>query len=265
VPAKFKWDPQDYADHAVAQHAWALELIGRLALHGDEWVLDAGCGDGHITAELARAVPRGGVTGLDSSPEMIRYAQAHYLCTARLNLEFLQMDVRALRLPRRYDAVFSNAALHWVDDHAAFLRGAAGVLRTGGRLMISCGGQGNAEEFFSAVRAEMKTPAWRTFFRKMDRHYFFYRPDQYQAWLPQAGFRAERVRLVEKDTAHAGRNAVAAWMRTTWLPYTQRVPEVRREEFIGRVVDRYVATHPPDSGGGVHVRMVRLEIEAVRR
>jgi len=233
-------------------------------LRGDEWVLDVGCGDGHITAELARGAPRGGVTGLDSSPEMIRYARTRYPRRAHPNLEFFEMDARAFRLPRRYDLVFSNAALHWVDDHPAFLRGAASVLRPGGRLVVSCGGLGNADDFFDAVRAEMRTPAWRGFFRKMGRHYFFHSPEKYSTWLPQAGFRADLVRLVEKDTAHPGREGLTAWMRTTWLPYTQRVPEARREEFIHRVVDRYLTMHPPDAAGRAHVRMVRLEIEAVR-
>jgi trans-aconitate 2-methyltransferase len=260
----FKWNPKDYADHATAQRAWATELIGCLALRGEEWVLDVGCGDGHITAELARALPRGGVTGLDSSPEMIRYAMARYRGRAHRNLEFIETDARAFRLPRRYDLVFSNAALHWVDDHPAFLRSAAGVLRSGGRLVVSCGGLGNADDFFGAVRAEMRMTAWRGFFRRMGRHYFFHSPEKYATWLPQAGFRADLVRLVEKDTAHAGRDGLAAWMRTTWLPYTQRVPEAQREEFIRRVVGRYLAKHPADAAGQAHVRMVRLEIEAVR-
>ena len=61
-----------------------------------------------------------------------------------------------------------------------------------------------------------------------------------------------------------GRDRFAAWLRTTWLPYTQRVPEDLREEFIAAITDRYVARHPLDDAGRVHVRMVRLEIDAVK-
>ena len=61
-----------------------------------------------------------------------------------------------------------------------------------------------------------------------------------------------------------GATGFAAWLRTTWLPYIQRVPENLREEFIAAVTDRYVAKHPPDDAGQVHVRMVRLEIDAVK-
>lgn len=261
----FKWDPHDYAGNSSAQRAWAEELIGQLALRGDEWILDVGCGDGGTTMELARSVPRGGVTGIDTSPEMLGYASTRYPQTTHPNLEFREMDARAIRLARRYDVVCSNAALHWVDDHPAFLRGASAALRQGGRLVVSCGGLGNAEEVFVAVRAEMRTPAWRSFFRGLRKPYFFHSSEEYQTWLAQAGFHAEIVRLVEKDTVHAGRAGLSAWIRTTWLPYTQRVPEPQREEFIARVADGYLAAHPPDRAGDVHVRMVRLEIEAVKR
>ena len=66
-----------------------------------------------------------------------------------------------------FDVVFSNAALHWVDDHQAFLRGAASALRPGGRLIVSCGGKGNAHDVFLALRPEMRLKRWREFFRKM--------------------------------------------------------------------------------------------------
>src|ERR1043166_5653513 len=70
-PWMHKWDPEDYAKHSSAQLAWARELIARLKLRGDESVLDIGCGDGKVTAELAAALPRGHVAGLDGSQEMI--------------------------------------------------------------------------------------------------------------------------------------------------------------------------------------------------
>jgi trans-aconitate methyltransferase len=70
--------------------------------------------------------------------------------------------------------------------------------------------------------------------------------------------------LSPKDAIYNGRNDFAAWLRTTWLPYTQRVPWNLREEFVAAVTDRYIAKHPPDDDGRVHVRMVRLEIDAIR-
>jgi trans-aconitate 2-methyltransferase len=238
-----RWNAADYAAHSSVQQTWARELIAQLRLRGDEHVLDVGCGDGKVTAEIARAVPRGAVVGVDASAEMIAFAQKTFPSKKSPNLEFHVMDARHVSFDRRFDLLFSNAALHWVDDHRAFLRGAASVLKPGGRLIVSCGG----------------------FFRKLEKPYFFYSPADYEKWLPRFGFRNHRVELAPKDAVYNGRDGFAAWLRTTWLPYVQRVPEDLREEFIAGIAGRYLAKRPPDADGRVHVRMVRLEIDAVRR
>jgi trans-aconitate methyltransferase len=258
------WNAADYAANSAAQHAWARELIAKLDLHGREHILDVGCGDGKVTAEIARALPRGSATGVDASPQMIEFAQKAFSNGQFPNLEFHVMDARRIRFDRQFDLIFSNAVLHWVDDHQAFLRGVAVCLRSGGRLIFSCGGKGNAQDVFVAARPEMRSKHWRGFFRKMPKPYFFYAPEDYEKWLPRFGFGIQGVRLVPKDATYDGPEGFAAWMRTTWLPYTQRVPEELREAFIAGVTDRYVAKHPPDTDGKVHVRMVRLEIDAVK-
>src|SRR5437867_9759059 len=120
-----KWNPHDYAKNSSAQLVWARELISRMAFVGSEAVLDVGCGDGKITAEFARSLPGGYVLGVDSSPEFIAYASLHYPETDFSTLKFERMDARSLKIDRRFDLIFSNATMHWVDDHRAFLRGAA--------------------------------------------------------------------------------------------------------------------------------------------
>jgi trans-aconitate methyltransferase len=292
-----KWNAADYAANSAVQQTWARELIAQLNLRGDEQVLDVGCGDGKVTAEIARAVPRGSVAGVDVSPSMIRFARKAFPPGQHPNLEFLICDARKIslaalfpgatasrrRVPsvpagrRRsqihgegvksvpFDIVFSNAALHWMDDHRAFLRGAASVLRPGGNLVVSCGGKDNAHDVFVALRSEMRLKHWREFFRRLEKPYFFYSPADYEKWLPRFGFKSHGVKLSPKGAVYHGREGFAAWLRTTWLPYVQRVPENLREEFIGAVTDRYLAKHPPDADGRVHVRMMRLEIDAVKK
>jgi len=297
VPAKTvhtaKWNAADYAANSVVQQSWARELIARLKLRGDEHVLDVGCGDGKVTAEIARAVPRGAVTGVDASAEMIQFAKKTFTAAKNPNLRFLISDAREIRpalflksstvakppplsltlspLGRGegtrddgFDIVFSNAALHWVDDHEAFLRGASAVLKPGGRLVVSCGGKGNAHDVFLALRPVMRLKRWREFFRNMPLPYFFYAPGDYEKWLPKHGFKINGVNLAPKDATYAGAEGFATWLRATWLPFVQRVPETLREEFIAAATQRYLARHAPDAQNQVHVRMVRLEIDAVK-
>ena len=174
------------------------------------------------------------------------------------------MDARKIKFTRQFDFIFSNAALHWVDDHEAILRGTAAALKPGGRLVVSCGGQGNAHDVFRALRPEMRLKRWRQFFRQMPAPYFFYAPGDYEKWLPKFGFKVQRLELTPKEATYDGAKGFATWLRTTWIPYAQRVPENLREEFIAAVTQRYAAKHPPDAAGKIHVRMVRLEIDAVK-
>ena len=259
-----KWNAADYAANSAVQYSWARELISHLKLRGDERVLDVGCGDGKITAELARSVSEGQVIGVDSSPEMIRFACETFPAKTNPNLKFQTGDARGLESIGKFDLLFSNAALHWVEDHHAFLRGAAAVLKPGGRLMVSCGGKGNAHDVFLALRPEMRLARWRKFFRNISKPYFFYAPEDYEKWLPGFGFKSLRIKLEPKDAIYAGAEGFATWLRTTWLPYTQRVPGELREDFIAAVTARYLARHSADKAGLVHVRMVRLEIDAIK-
>jgi trans-aconitate methyltransferase len=256
------WNAAAYAANSAVQQSWARDLLARLQLGGGDRILDVGCGDGKVTAEIARAVPHGRVTGIDASAEMIAFARQTFPAAQNPNLEFHVMDARQIRFARLFDFIFSNAALHWVDDHEAILRGAASVLKPGGRLVVSCGGRGNAHDVFLALRPEMRLKRWREFFRKMPMPYFFYAPGDYEKWLPKSGFKIQNVQLAPKDATYDGAEGFATWLRTTWIPYVQRVPETLREEFIAAVTQRYVGKHPPDRAGRVHVRMVRLEIEA---
>ena len=259
-----KWNAADYAANSVVQQTWARELIAKLNLRGDEHILDVGCGDGKVTAEIARALPDGLVVGTDASPQMIAFAKKTFPARKIPNLEFRVIDARKIKFERRFDVVFSNAALHWVDDHEKILRGAAAVLKSGGRLVISCGGKANAQDVFVALRPEMRLKHWREFFRKMPTPYFFYAPEDYKKWLPKFGFKIQKIKLAPKNAAYEGANGFATWLRTTWIPYVQRVPENLREEFITAVTQRYVTKHPSDADGKVHVKMVRLEIDAIK-
>ena len=262
-----KWNAAAYAANSVVQQSWARELIAKLNLRGDEKILDVGCGDGKVTAEIARAVPDGLVVGIDASAEMIAFAKKTFPAKKFANLKFQICDARKIspqKFGKKFDFVFSNAALHWVDDHRKILRGAASVLKSGGRLVVSCGGKGNAHEVFLALRPEMRLKRWREFFRQMPMPYFFYAPGDYEKWLPKFGFKIQKLKLAPKDATYEGADGFATWLRTTWIPFVQRVPENVREEFIAAVTQRYAVKHPPDAEDKIHVRMVRLEIDAIK-
>lgn len=257
----FQWNPEDYSRHSAGQERWARERLADLNLRPDDTVLDIGCGDGRITAAIARQVPEGRAVGVDSSADMIAHAQTHH---GRPNLTFRQVDARALPFESEFSLVFSNAALHWVKDPRPVLAGIARALKPGGRCRMEMGGRGSAAALIAAFEAVAADPEWRESFEGFESTYGFHDADSYRRWLWEAGLEPQRVELVDKDMVHKNREAFIGWLRTVWHPYTSRVPAARRERFIEAVAQRYLAEvgSACDANGQIHVAMVRLQVEA---
>ena len=256
------WNPEDYARNSDAQLKWARSLTQNLNLKDYLSILDVGCGDGKITADFAATSPQSRVVGVDRSSEMIAYAQQKYPPTQYPNLTFNCIDGRSLNFHQEFALIFSNATLHWVDDHQAFLEGAKSALKNSGRLIISCGGKGNAAEILATFAELTSFTAWKSYFKGFRNPYFFYGLEEYRSWLHQAGFRVRRLELVPKDMTHQGKAGLSGWIRTTWMPFTKYVPEDLREEFIAEFINLYLEKNPLDDRGLTHVSMVRLEVDA---
>jgi trans-aconitate methyltransferase len=261
-PKNYVWNAGDYAKHSSSQYAWAKELIPKLRLYGNEALLDIGCGDGKVTAALAKSLPRGCVVGVDSSEDMVALAQQSFPQDVYPNVSFQKMDARALTFHEKFDRVFSNAALHWITDQEPVLHGVQRSLKGGGRLLFQMGGKGNAHNILAVLDDMFHEDPWRKFFEDLSFPYGFYGPEEYTAWLIEAKLEPERAELLQKDMKLPGKAGLAGWIRTTWLPYTERVPPELKDAFIAEIVDTYIETHPLDASGNAHVAMVRLEVEA---
>lgn len=256
-----KWDPGDYEKSSSAQYRWAMDLVSRLDLQGDERVLDIGCGDGKITAQLASRLPRGEVLGMDLSKDMIDFARAKHTAETCSNLVFQLGDANKLDFEEEFDLVVSFACLHWVKDHLPVLKGIEHSLVPSGRVLLQFGGKGNAEEILAITDDLIRDEKWSGYFKDFGFPYNFYGPVEYRGWLKQAGLKARRVDLVPKDMVQAGKKGLEGIIRNTWLPYTERLPEELRTQFVSEIADRYIERHPLVEGLA-HVRMARLEVEA---
>ena len=262
--AEYSWNAEDYAKNSSNQSEWAKELIPKLQLNGKETLLDIGCGDGKITALLATYLPHGKVVGIDSSEEMVALARENFPHCNCANLSFLQIDARELTFREQFDVAFSNATLHWIIDHPAVLCGVSESLDNKGRLLFQMAGKGNAQDIIAVLEEMISEDSCEPYFKNFSFPYGFYGPEEYTPWLNEAGLKPERVELIPKVANLQGRNGLAGWIRTTWLPFTERVPVSLRDSFINEIVDRYIAAYPLDEIGMAHVKMVRLEVQATK-
>jgi len=257
-----KWDARDYQQSSGAQLKWGRELIAKLGLKGAEHVLDIGCGDGKVTAEIASSVPGGYVMGIDSSTEMIATARETFPPDKCRNLRFMVMDALELNFTAKFDVAFSNAVLHWVEDHRSVLKGVHRNLRSPGKILFQMGGRGNAAVIMNIILSLSKKPLWQSYFVDFQSPYHFYGIEEYGNWLKEAGFVARRIELVPKDMTQPGREGLASWLRTTWHPFFNRIDPARQQDFMDQVLDAYLKEYPADAAGLVHMDMVRLEVEA---
>ena len=129
-------------------------------------------------------------------------------------------------------------------------------------MLAQMGGRGNAARVATVLISLMGSEKWRAYFHNLEIPYLFWGPDDYLPLLEEAGLDPVRVELIPKDMIHMGREGLVGWIRTTWLPFTQRVPEALRESFIEEIADGYLQDFPPDEEGLVHIDAVRLEVEA---
>ena len=258
----YKWNPTEYQISSSNQKRWGKELLSKIKFKGNEKVLDIGCGDGKLTASIVQKVPQGFVIGIDSSEDMINLAKKNFPAEIYPNLIFIVKDARKIDFEEEFDIVFSNACLHWIVDHLPILEKIKRSLKSSGKIFLQMGGKGNAAGIVEILEYLIRNKKWAKFFKNFSFPYGFYSDKEYKEWLRIVGFKIKRVELIEKDMVHEDEGKFASWIRTTWLPYTQRIPEELRENFIKEVIKNYIEKHPPDGKGFIHVKMIRLDIEA---
>ncbi len=220
---KQTWDPDRYAANARFVADLGAPLLELLAPEPGERVLDLGCGDGALTAKLVERGCR--VVAVDASEAQVRAAR-------QLGLDARTMDGQALGFDSEFDAVFSNAALHWMKDIRATLAGVARALRPGGRFVAEMGGRGCVDTIRKAlVRAldrrgvdgEARVP------------WVFPSPDEYGAHLARAGFHVTSISLFDRPTPLPG--DLLGWLDTFGGAFTSALPPAERDAFLREVKD----------------------------
>ena len=243
------WDPQTYEKNGAFVHGLAGGVLEWLAAQSGERILDLGCGDGQLTERVAATGAR--VIGLDSSAHMAAAARARGIDVAEGSAEQLPFETQG------FDAVFSNAALHWVRDQDAMMGEVHRVLKPGGRFVAEMGGHGN----IAAIRvALIATVARHGFDGREDNVNYYPTPDEYTRRLERHGFTVEQMARIPRPTPLA-KGGMSEWIRTFRRGVLETMPEVIRD----RVVDEATALLAPvlrDDEGNWTADYVRLRFVA---
>jgi trans-aconitate 2-methyltransferase len=255
------WNPKTYAENSSAQEDWGSRMHAKLSLKGDETLADIGCGDGRLTARLAARLPRGQTIGIDLSPAMVEHARLTW--RGLPGLEFRQADARSFTVEEPVDILVSNAVLHWIPDLAPVFRASKAALKPGGRLLFQMGGTGNVAQVEAAANRILSREPWKRWFDGLPSVWFMHSPQEAERELQSAGLAPVRAELLERDMSHEGPGAMLGWMRATWFSAVSKAPEDMRERLLHEILTEFLAENPSDVRGRTHVRMVRLEVEAL--
>ncbi|MDQ3719865.1 MAG: methyltransferase domain-containing protein [Actinomycetota bacterium] len=224
------WNARSYERVSGPQAVWAERVLDRLALRGDEAVLDAGCGSGRVTRMLLERLPRGRVVAVDSAPSMV--AEARKSLDPERTTVF-EADLTDLRLAGAVDAVFSNAVFHWILDHDGLFARLLAALRPGGRLVAQCGGRGNVERFQEAAQEVGEREPFAEFLLGWSGPWNFAGPEETAERLRHAGFEAVETDL---ESWPVTPDEPVEYLRTVCLgPHLERLPEELRGPYAEAV------------------------------
>jgi trans-aconitate 2-methyltransferase len=235
-----EWDAKRYDKVDSLQKWLADKHLARLELDGAERVLDIGCGEGKITAEIAQRVANGSVLGIDPSTRMISFARSHFPRSAYPNLGFEIADARALPYRGAFDLVVSFNALHWVHDQDAVLRGIRAALKRGGRTFLQFVPQGSRKCLEDVIEETCRTERWAHYFG--ERHgppYVHFTPEQYTELAERSGLRVERLERDLCSWDFGDREGFADWADVTFVEWTKKIPKDEHALFIAEVLDSY--------------------------
>ena len=241
------WSPDTYHRHARFVSELGADILSWLAPSAGERILDIGCGDGVLSQKISASCAE--VVGVDTSAEMVERARGNGI-DARVG------SGEVLKFTDEFDAVFSNAALHWMTNSAAVAGGVSRALKSGGRFVAEFGGQGNVAAIATALQA-----AWRRYGGEIALAFPWYFPSEaeYSTVLSDAGLQLCRSELVPRPTPLP--SEMSDWIELFLHPYFDQFQGEERAEIMNYVVD-LLRPSLCDVNGKWTADYVRLRIEA---
>lgn len=222
-----EWDANSYDESHSFVYEYGQGVVELLDPTPDERILDVGCGTGHLTNEIAATGAT--VVGIDASEGMVKNARDSFS-----DLQFVRGDARKLPFEESFDAVFSNAALHWVREQDTALRSIADVLRPRGRFVAELGGSGNVQTIVDAIESEVIERGYDP-----DNPWYFPTVGEYATKLETHGFEVRHATLFDRPTElEGGDDGLKEWITMFGDSLLSAVPDGHHQAIRSAVEDR---------------------------
>ena len=248
-----QWDSSLYDDRHSFVWKKSADMIDLLDPRPGERILDLGCGTGHLTAQIAE---RGAeVLGIDSAASMIGQARQNYP-----KLQFALADARSLHFDEPFDAVFSNAALHWIPDASAVIAGVAAALKPGGRFVLEMGARGNIGRIVTVLEDVLRESGFTP-----RNPWYFPSAAEYSGLLEQQGFEIQALWTFERwNRLEHPEKGLREWLEMFAGSWFENVPDKTKPLVIAEVEFRLAPVLRCDGAWFADYRRLRIIASAAR-
>lgn len=234
-----EWNASGYSRIAQLQEKMAAEALGLLELKGTERILDVGCGNGKVTAQIAARLAGGSMVGIDPSSDMIAFGSSQFPSATHPNLQFEVGDARSLRFRDEFDLVVSFNALHWIPNQDVALSSIHRAMKPNSTAQLRLVPAGKRKSLENVIEETRCSSRWASFFQDFHDPYLHWSPEQYAAAAERNHFCVQDVRTEDQAWDFKSREAFVAFGSVTFVEWTKRLPEDQKLVFVIDVLDRY--------------------------
>jgi trans-aconitate methyltransferase len=214
------WNPSLYNDKHSFVYEYGANLVGLLAPKEGERILDVGCGSGQLTNQIAQVAQ---VVGIDSSPQMVADARSKYP-----SIDFYVMDAANFSFNEPFDAIFSNATLHWVLNKEGAVKCMYAALKQGGRLVVEFGGRGNVETIVTQLRRSLSSHGFTD--NGAREVWYFPSAGEYSSLLEKYGFKVQMIQHYDRPTELSdSEHGIEDWLDMFGRPYLEGLSDEQKD------------------------------------
>jgi trans-aconitate 2-methyltransferase len=236
-PAMTEWNASEYNRRSALQKWLADKSLTGLDLRGSERVLDVGCGDGKITAEIAERLPSGSVVGVDPSTGMIAFAREHFVAD-HANLSSRSVTRRDCRTATR--SISSSRSTRSIGYRTRRRRSAASAMPCVRRAsLLQLVSKGSRKPLEDVIEETCADPRWSRYFADHHRPYLHLSPEEHQRLAERCGLRVDHVDVALEAWDFGSRGAFGDFAAVTFVEWARWIPPVEHLEFIADILDRY--------------------------
>lgn len=256
------WNAEQYIKNSQADQNFAQSLLSDIDLKGNENILDIGCGDGRITLELAKKVPKGNVIGIDPSDSMINKARKLTQNTDLDNIHFIQGNAETFAINEKFDIIVAIHVMHWIKNQKQAFHNIFDHLTSNGKVYLM---MAPAKEDLPFERALKNAVALhKQDFTNFKNPMYFYDMETYRKLMVESGFHIDQICYTFHEEEFLNKQDFSNWLKQ-WLPHYKFLPLDKKEVFLKDLIDSYLSQSSTKHNGKIKWGEYILKVEATKR